>query len=236
VVKCIGEIDALSGIHGPQDRWHGLCSLSSNMRKLKCVGGSPGRDVNGGGPEASPAGPGPAGAASQVCSEEAFHALLEIEQRRAERSGRPIVVLLVDLRDRASRPIRLDRPDTARQLFAAMVGCLRETDVIGWYRQGRVAGAVLTELGQVVEWEAVRTIGNAVGARLTESLPRALAGGLRVRVQRYPETGDAEWRVHSALLPVSGPPGSTRRFVLAMRGWIAGAVGVTSHTSGEAGC
>ena len=181
-------------------------------------------------------GSGPLGAPDQVCSEEVFRSVLETEHKRAERSGRPVLLLLVDVRDRGRRAVRIDEPDTARQLFAGMARCLRETDVIGWYRQGRVAGAVLTELGCAAGWDAVRVVGPAVSARLTDSLPRPLAGRLRVRVYRYPETGDAEWRAHPATMPGPGRPRLVRRVALTIRGWVEGTVGFTSHTSGEPGC
>ena len=79
-------------------------------------------------------------------NEQAFRYLLAIEQKCSERSGCPFLLLLVDLKEESGIGVRID-PMVATKLFSALGLCLRETDVVGWYREERVAGAVLIELG-----------------------------------------------------------------------------------------
>lgn len=48
------------------------------------------------------------------------------------------------------KPVRLGQParidaDTAREIFSALGESVREADFIGWFRQHRVAGAVLIQ-------------------------------------------------------------------------------------------
>ncbi|HEY3044220.1 MAG TPA: hypothetical protein VGJ39_09355 [Vicinamibacterales bacterium] len=84
------------------------------------------------------------GRLGQAYNEEAFRYFLEIERKRAARLGRPCLLLLVGLKGQP-RPNMNITPVLATKLFSSLWLCLRETDVIGWYREDRVAGAVLTQ-------------------------------------------------------------------------------------------
>src|SRR4029077_9558004 len=83
------------------------------------------------------------GRLGQAYNEEAFRYFLEIERKRAARARRPVLLLLLDLKE---QPAAHMDPILAGKLFSGLWICLRETDVIGWYREDRVAGAVLTQL------------------------------------------------------------------------------------------
>src|SRR2546427_11929887 len=78
-------------------------------------------------------------------NEEAFRYFLAIERKRSERSNRPFLLLLVDLKKQQGMTARIDA-DVAARLFSGLWLCLRETDCVGWFREGRVAGALLTQL------------------------------------------------------------------------------------------
>lgn len=129
-----------------------------------------------------------------VYEEAMFHHLLSIEQARVERSGRPFLLLLVDFirhDDRlaalgAGSPLSIPAQASAR-LFSSLGRCLRETDFVGWYRTGLVAGAVLTEIGEPCRPELVSGIEHKVRRTLQEGLPSDLRPHLRVRVYPRPE-------------------------------------------------
>ena len=78
----------------------------------------------------------------QFYDEETFQRFLELDNNRAVRSGRSFLLLLVEGKDTVSLSESHD------ELFEALRGSLRETDYVGWYRTGRVAGAVLTHTGE----------------------------------------------------------------------------------------
>ena len=124
----------------------------------------------------------------QAYNEQAFRYFLAIERKRSERSGCPFLLLLVDLKEQSGVPVRID-PMVAPRLFSALWLCLRETDCIGWYREERVAGAVLTELGDRHPTEVCRLIGQRVSGALSEGLPANVAHRLQVRVYQHPESG-----------------------------------------------
>ena len=119
-------------------------------------------------------------------NEEAFRYLLAIERKRSERSDRPFLLLLIDLKEPEGANARLDSM-AASNLFSNLWLCLRETDCVGWYHEERVAGAVLTELGDRRPTEVSRLIGQRVNARLYERLPSDVARCLRVRIYQHPE-------------------------------------------------
>ena len=80
-----------------------------------------------------------------VYNEEAFQYLLALEYKRFARSQRPFVLALIE--EAAVPEPSPIAPAVGPQVFAALAHSLRETDVIGWYREGRVVGALLTHLG-----------------------------------------------------------------------------------------
>ena len=128
------------------------------------------------------------GRLGQAYNEQAFRSFLAIERKRSERSGCPFLLLLVALKEQSGVTVRID-PMVAPKLFSALWLCLRETDCIGWYREERVAGAVLTELGDRHPTEVCRLIGQRVSGVLSEGLPANVAHRLQVRVYQHPESG-----------------------------------------------
>jgi hypothetical protein len=119
-----------------------------------------------------------------VYNEEAFRYFLQIERKRASRSNSRFLLLLVDLQSHTAGT-RFDAA-TGAKLFAAMWPCLRETDFIGWYRQHRVASAVLTQVGESPDVEVSNLVADRVRESLTQRLPANLAARLQVRVYQVP--------------------------------------------------
>jgi hypothetical protein len=123
-------------------------------------------------------------------NEEMFRYFLSLEEKRSGRSGRPFLLLLVDLKEEPGRSARLE-PRIATTLFTALSPCVRETDFIGWYREDHVAGAVLTHIGDAVETDIPSLIIGRVGEALRAgALPAHVARRLRVRVDRLPPAMD----------------------------------------------
>jgi hypothetical protein len=127
------------------------------------------------------------GRLGQAYNEQAFRYFLAIERKRSERSGCPFLLLLVDLKEQSGASVRID-PMVAPKLFSALWLCLRETDCVGWYREERVAGAVLTELGDRRPTEVCRLVGQRISGVLCEGLPSNVAHRLQVRVNQHPES------------------------------------------------
>lgn len=83
------------------------------------------------------------GVAGQAHNETAFHYILNIERRRAERAEQSVSLVLVR-RVNPGRSVKIDAA-AAAGIFSALGESVREADLIGWYRQDIVAGAVLIQ-------------------------------------------------------------------------------------------
>jgi hypothetical protein len=117
-------------------------------------------------------------------NEEAFRYFLANERRRSEVSNRPFLLLLVDLQQHPLNA-RIES-SLAAKLFAGITACLRETDVIGWYHEGRVAGAVLTHVEETSSSDAAHAVRDRLTGVLVASLPATFASRLQVRVYQIP--------------------------------------------------
>lgn len=120
-------------------------------------------------------------APAQAYDQEAFRYLLSIEHKRSERTGRSYLLLLVELQDYRVVSPPIDSV-VAAALFAGLRLALRDTDVVGWYVADRVAGAVLTDLGDGSLANTCRVIRQTVTGILRELMPPAVGARLQVRI------------------------------------------------------
>jgi hypothetical protein len=125
------------------------------------------------------------GQRQHVYNEEAFRYFLDIERKRSELSSRSFLLLLVDLKKQGTLDVGIDKA-SAVQLFAALSLCLRETDFVGWYRESRVAGAVLTQHADTGGSDLPDTVLQRITGALGEGLPANVVGRLQVRVYQLP--------------------------------------------------
>ena len=131
---------------------------------------------------------GPEGQVFEAYNERAFRYFLALERKRAERFNRSFLLLLVNLRRQPLMSIHLT-PHIATNVFGALSVCVREVDFMGWYRESRVVGAVLSLGATTPERDASSQIGQRCVAALSDRLPATVATRLQVRVlQLRPRT------------------------------------------------
>jgi hypothetical protein len=128
-----------------------------------------------------------------------FGYLVAVERRRADRSRRPFLLLRVDTTDVHGKGNELG-PAVAAKVFATLALSLRETDSVGWYRRERVAGALVTELGEGPRPEVVELVRQKVKERLRQSLGGDLGRSLRLRISCYPGSGGADSEVSADVI------------------------------------
>jgi lipopolysaccharide/colanic/teichoic acid biosynthesis glycosyltransferase len=80
-----------------------------------------------------------------LLNEDAFVSMLYLERRRAERSHKRFVLILVDVKAVLSGSHK-DR--TTLALSSALAEGTRETDIMGWYLENNIMGVIGTELGK----------------------------------------------------------------------------------------
>ncbi len=134
--------------------------------------------------EASPLGLVSEGTGDQVYNEAAFRYFLGLERKRSERSGGAFLLLLVDLESSSGQTVDFE-PNLASGVFSLMKPSLRETDFVGWYHAGRVAAAVLTQLGDAGP-DAADQVTGRIRASLRKGLPGVVSDRLQVRVYQLP--------------------------------------------------
>jgi hypothetical protein len=126
---------------------------------------------------------------SGVYDQETFRYLLESESKRSDRSGYFCQILLVYWTDAQGRDVQMNS-HAAKTVMAALSRSLRETDYIGWYRDGHIAGAVLTVLAQ----EAMAQVSTQLQPRLVEIIRAELGveetSRLQIRVCQHYELAD----------------------------------------------
>jgi hypothetical protein len=114
-------------------------------------------------------------------NEAAFRYFLQVEERRFLRSSRRFLLLLLDVQGESGSAEDLD-PVLSKRLFTALWPCVRETDFVGWYREGRVIGVACTH----VDDTQGATVAGVVAGRFQNAMRDALpqVGG-RVQVRSY---------------------------------------------------
>lgn len=81
----------------------------------------------------------------EVLSEDVFRRILCWERKRAERSSRCFLLMLVNI----EKVLRAHQNGTVlTEIVSAVSQCTRETDVAGWYLEGAALGVLFTELGE----------------------------------------------------------------------------------------
>jgi lipopolysaccharide/colanic/teichoic acid biosynthesis glycosyltransferase len=79
-----------------------------------------------------------------VLNEQGFRRMVCLERKRSERSGKPFVLMLLDL----GAGFRSEKSAKALELIlTALSRSTRETDSLGWYQEGSVVGIAFPEIG-----------------------------------------------------------------------------------------
>lgn len=124
-----------------------------------------------------------------LIDEESFLRVLDIEQKRTERSGRRFVLLLLPCSSiLTAGGARKSLEGVLHHLSSA----IRATDITGWYKRNSVIGVIFTEVGSADN----ATVTEALRAKLTQVLASALgqqqAGQVEMLLHVFPEHWDPE--------------------------------------------
>lgn len=122
------------------------------------------------------------GPGSQAYNETTFRHFLAIERRRAECSMRSALLILVTIRRTPKTAMLTD--GTAAAIFRGLGDSIREVDFVGWFRQGRVAGAVLAQSTSTATDKARQLLADRVMRTLKQMVPADQSNLLSVRVIR----------------------------------------------------
>jgi len=103
----------------------------------------------------------------EILAEDVFRRILCWERKRAERSGRCFLLMLVNLESVLQAN---QRERTLSEILSALYRSTRETDIAGWYREGAILGVMFAEIHKTDR------------SALENLICGKVAGGLRARL------------------------------------------------------
>ncbi|MGI9102768.1 MAG: sugar transferase [Terriglobales bacterium] len=116
-----------------------------------------------------------------LVGEENFLFAVAQERKRSDRSGKPFLLVLLTGHYEGE-----EGAETVRKVMTSFVDSTRETDIVGWYREGEALGVIFTELPRDKD-ESLKVI----MTRVTESLNRGLdpqeLDAISITCHIYPE-------------------------------------------------
>ncbi len=123
----------------------------------------------------------------EVLAEELFRRILCWERKRAERSRKSFLLMLMD----TGTVLRANRKQRVLTRILSALSCsTRETDIVGWYRGSAILGVIFTEVREA-ERNALQSL---VLAKLSEALRSSLGAEdvdqIRISFHFFPEDWD----------------------------------------------
>ncbi len=124
---------------------------------------------------------------AEILQEETFHGMLTLERRRAERSHKPFVLMLLD----ASAFVDAEAATRIMsRVTSVLLKCTRETDLVGWHKKGLILGVIFTEISLEFENPITEILHSKVVNALHDELSRELTSNLFVTAHLLPESRD----------------------------------------------
>lgn len=119
--------------------------------------------------------------------EEGFLRVIWHERKRAERSRKPSVLMLIEMEN----PFPFEKNGEALgKILSALAATTRETDVTGWYKDDRVIGVMFTEITVEDRSSIVTTVTNRVSEALRSRLSARQFNQVNISFHLFPEERD----------------------------------------------
>ena len=152
-----------------------------------------------------------------VLPQDAFMSMLYLERRRAERSQKRYVLLLVELNDAVADKQKIR---TVQKVTRTLCSVTRETDVLGWYVPERIIGIIATEIGKATPAEVRQRMTQKFRAAFSEALGASKAEQITVSFHFFPEdpeSGDFNGSGTNALYPEFSRKKPSRKLALGFK-------------------
>lgn len=151
----------------------------------------------------------------EVLVENAFHSMLTLERRRAERSRKPFVLMLLDANLENGTAERI-----LREAVDVVVASKRETDLVGWYKQGAILGVIFTEVSSVGDVPVTDTLRTKIESAFVKHMGGERAARIAISLHLFPENWDKNstgWVADSKLYPDLNRKVSRKRLPLVIK-------------------
>src|SRR6266850_6891700 len=135
------------------------------------------------------------GGALGILSEREFVRALTLERKRAERSRKLFVVMLLEVRP--PNP-RVARDTVLWRTLPIIRASIREIDVAGWHKQDATLGVIFAELGTVSKESVLGALRAKVTAALSSTLPPEEVARVHIAFRCFPD----DWKPREPGQPV----------------------------------
>jgi lipopolysaccharide/colanic/teichoic acid biosynthesis glycosyltransferase len=123
----------------------------------------------------------------EILSQEAFHKRIALERKRSERSRKPFLLILADSGANLQNG---HNEEFLRCVLGALSGSIRETDAMGWYAHGVVAGVMFTEMAEQDKASAGASMMKRVMETLSCNLGDQRIGQVKLSMHFFPDDWD----------------------------------------------
>ncbi len=125
----------------------------------------------------------------EILGEKTFQNLLRLERKRAERSGRRFVLMLLEPGRLLANPAKRD---AFNKLVSALLRTTRETDYRGWYEDKAIFGIIFTEVSNGAYGTVLQALLTKTGHALCSALTVEQINEIRLSFHVFPEPADSD--------------------------------------------
>ena len=153
----------------------------------------------------------------EILGEKGFKRAIALERKRSERSKEPFLLMLVDVGD---DPESDDSQRVMESMVSVLVGCSRDTDVLGWYRDRNTVGVMFTALMPANKELILTTILNRISAMLRDELTFEQYNQVNLSFHFFPDDWDnssPKGPTNVTLYPDLMEVGTRKRSLLVMK-------------------
>jgi exopolysaccharide biosynthesis polyprenyl glycosylphosphotransferase len=118
----------------------------------------------------------------RILPENVFLEILCLERKRAERSNKKFLLLLLDVEDGTNTE---DRAEIEKGIIKAADAVRRDTDPAGWYKSDSILGIIFTELGALDDTETINRLVNRTREALHIYMSSAKAKHVQVAAHLF---------------------------------------------------
>lgn len=149
-----------------------------------------------------------------VLDEPSFRRMVAVERRRTERSGKPVVLMLLDAGKQS-----IDRNGKVlTNILSALSLATRDTDVTGWYSENSVVGVMFTEISMDDQASILVAMMTRVSQALQNNLSLDKFSQISISLHVFPEDWNQDTsHGNPALYPDLVHTEKKQRFARAMK-------------------
>jgi lipopolysaccharide/colanic/teichoic acid biosynthesis glycosyltransferase len=129
--------------------------------------------------------------AHEVLNEGTFKRMIAVERKRTERSGEPFLLMLLEAGNLQS----LEKNEKALvNILSVLPTSIRETDIIGWYKDRTTVGVMFTGLARKDKSSILSVILNKVSTTLRDQLTPDQFNQVSISFHFFPDDWDHDHR------------------------------------------